>query len=79
MSNQLSPSMFTRAMLTNNNFEFRYSKKSRQQTQRYIACFRAKKILSFKIKYNDDFSIELENLFEGGLDFADALIQLFKN
>jgi hypothetical protein len=44
-----------------------------------MARYRAKKNLTFSKKNNDDFSVDFANLFDGGLDFSDAINYLFQN
>ena len=67
----------------NRNFKFRFTRKSLASAWFYCYCFRAKRILNiddFSKKKNDDnFSIDFANLFDGGIDFSEALQTLFNN
>ncbi len=58
---------------------FKISKITRKSFY-YCYCFRAKRILDFsRKKYDDDFSSDFANLFDGGIDFSEALQTLFNN
>jgi hypothetical protein len=59
---------------------FKISKNTRKSFY-YCYCFRAKKIQDFsRKKYDDDdFSSDFANLFDGGIDFSEALQTLFNN
>ena len=63
--------------------KFRFTRKSLASAWFYCYCFRAKRILNIddfsKKKYDDDFSISFSNLFDGGIDFSEALQTLFNN
>jgi hypothetical protein len=73
------PCMFYKRVKSYINITFCPSRKRQQETKRYIASYQAKKFVSFVDKNNEDFSIDFANLFEGGLDYSDALINLFQN
>ena len=55
------------------------SRKQQQLNKLYMVRYRAKKNLTFSKKNNDDFSVDFANLFDGGLDFSDAINYLFQN
>ena len=58
---------------------FKISKITRKSFY-YCYCFRAKRILDFsRKKYDDDFSSDFANLFDGGIDYSDSLQNMFIN